>query len=553
MKLLALSVALAASLCTCDASLASVTYTEDHKFHVQDGVAENWVAKANLTRKYYETGWDFLEVETNGDYPDNDQAYAAGLVEAYLTKDLVVMHWNNTVSGYCQWQGQEMCDKLNDYVATNEQWVNSMVEQNAASDPYWHQVGLVYQQLNGLIDGVDLTPSIPGDPGVKWLNIAGDLEDLEVALTTPANRPKHLKASWGSRTLGSGHCSALIKVLPGGEDLYTAQVTWSSFQSMMRIQKRYVFNYGQTDGPDKVAIPGRVSTFSSYPGILSSQDDFSILSSGLVTQETTIGNSNNDLWKFVQPEGQVLEWIRAVVANNLATSGEEWTDVFGRHNSGTYNNQWMVVDYKRFKSGDTALRPGLLWILEQIPGTVMAEDVTGVLQSQQYWPSYNSPYFPEIFNLSGNPELVDEYGDWFSYDMTPRARIFRRDQDGVTDVGSMMKLMRYNDYKNDPLSACDCEPPYSGENAISARCDLNPANGTYPFSALGHRDHGGTDMKLTTTKLVPVMEFISIAGPTYDQQPPFQWSKADFVDTTPHWGHPDLFQFDPIQWNFQWQ
>ena len=48
--------------------------------------------------------------------------------------------------------------------------------------------------------------------------------------------------------------------------------TWfASFQSMLRIQKRYVFNYGQTDGADKTPIPGRVSTFSSYPGILSSQ------------------------------------------------------------------------------------------------------------------------------------------------------------------------------------------------------------------------------------------------------------------------------------------
>ena len=57
MKLLALSVALAATLCTCDASLASVTYTTDHKFIAQDGIAENWVAKANLTRKYYQTGY----------------------------------------------------------------------------------------------------------------------------------------------------------------------------------------------------------------------------------------------------------------------------------------------------------------------------------------------------------------------------------------------------------------------------------------------------------------------------------------------------------------
>ena len=55
---------------------------------------------------------------------------------------------------------------------------------------------------------------------------------------------------------------------------------------------------------------------------------------------------------------------------------------------------------------------------------------------------------------------------------------------------------RYNDFTHDPLSRCNCTPPYSGENAISARCDLNPAAGKYPFGALGHRNHGGIDMKV---------------------------------------------------------
>ena len=59
-------------------------------------------------------------------------------------------------------------------------------------------------------------------------------------------------------------------------------------------------------------------------------------------------------------------------------------------------------------------------------------------------------------------------------------------------------LCRYNDFQHDPLAKCNCTPPYSGENGISARSDLNPANGTYPFSALGHRSHGGTDNKVRT-------------------------------------------------------
>ena len=61
-------------------------------------------------------------------------------------------------------------------------------------------------------------------------------------------------------------------------------------------------------------------------------------------------------------------------------------------------------------------------------------------------------------------------------------------------MDSMIKLMRYNNFEKDPLSKCDCEPlGASGENAISARCDLNPLSGHYPFGALGHRSHGGTN------------------------------------------------------------
>jgi hypothetical protein len=45
------------------------------------------------------------------------------------------------------------------------------------------------------------------------------------------------------------------------------------------------------------------------------------------------------------------------------------------------------------------------------------------------------------------------------------------------------------------------------------------------------------------------LQFVAISGPTYDQLPPFQWSKADFSDSTPHIGQPDVFQFDPIMFD----
>ncbi len=66
-------------------------------------------------------------------------------------------------------------------------------------------------------------------------------------------------------------------------------------------------------------IFSRSASFSSYPGVIYSGDDFNVISSsGLVVIETTIGNSNKDLWDLVKPTGQVLEGVRATVANRLA-------------------------------------------------------------------------------------------------------------------------------------------------------------------------------------------------------------------------------------------
>jgi len=72
----------------------------------------------------------------------------------------------------------------------------------------------------------------------------------------------------------------------------------------------------------------------------------------------------------------VLEWMRNVVANRLSSTGKEWTDLFKRYNSGTYNNQWMIADYKLFKPGKPLPDKNLLWVLEQIPGYIHADDQT---------------------------------------------------------------------------------------------------------------------------------------------------------------------------------
>ncbi|XP_014444515.1 putative phospholipase B-like 2 [Tupaia chinensis] len=509
-----------------------------------DGRHPDAVAWANLTNAIHETGWAFLELGTSGRYNDSLQAYAAGVVEAAVSEELIYMHWMNTVVNYCGPFEYEVgyCERLKSFLEANLEWMQEEMERNQDST-YWHQVRLTLLQLKGLEDSYQGRVAFPAGSftikplGFLLLQIAGDLEDLELAL----NKTK-TKAS-----LGSGSCSALIKLLPGQRDLLVAHNTWNTYQHMLRVIKKLSFQFHQGPQEDSPLVPSNKLVFSSYPGTIFSCDDFYILSSGLVALETTIGNKNPALWKYVRPEGSVLEWVRNVVANRLALDGDSWADVFKRFNSGTYNNQWMIVDYKAFVPGGPSPQSRVLTILEQIPGMVVVADKTSELYQKSYWASYNIPSFEAVFNASGLQDLVAQYGDWFSYDRSPRAQIFRRNQSLVYDIDSMVQLMRYNDFLHDPLSLCKvCSPQPNGENAISARSDLNPANGSYPFPALQQRSHGGIDVKVTSMSLAKTLSLVAASGPTWDQVPPFQWSTSAFSHLL-HMGHPDLWKFSPIQ------
>ena len=420
---------------------------------------------------------------------------------------------------------------------------------NGPCDPYWHHINLAYLQIEGiqdmytkLSDEDKLYPHINRED-IFFINIFHDMEELSQAVVK--NNKLNVTVN---RTLGSGSCSALIKLTPGAKDLFTSHVTWTGYQRLLRIMKKYDFSFKDSGSLN----PGKLTAFSGYPGQIFSGDDFTLMSpSKLTSMETTIGNSNDDLWQYIVPQGSVLSGFRATVANWLADSGWEWTDIFARYNSGTYNNEWMVVDYKLFKPNQYIDgTKGLLYVLDQLPGMVHVQDMTGELAMNSYFASYNVPVFSDIFDMNGSPALVEQYGDWFTHDKNPRSQIFNREQRRIETIDDMARTMRWNKYQTDPLSACDCTPPYSGENAISARSDLNPANGTFPFGALKRRLHGGTDMKLVTSSLIENLQMKAVSGPTSDDQPPFEWNKSGFEDV-PHFGLPNKWDFKPLV--YQWK
>lgn len=271
---------------------------------------------------------------------------------------------------------------------------------------FWAGMKLIMNQFHGLMDGynvvVDKTKQLPLF-AFQLLNDVGDFLDLLSALD-PSRIPDYDKMTPDEifRTITSnGRCSAMVKLNGDMSEMWSSHSSWFTYAATNRIFKHYYF-----DVSSKFVSAKKIS-FASYPGFLESLDDFYIMDNGLVMLQTTNSILNSTLYQLVTPNA-LLAWQRVRLACQNAGDGKAWSEIIASYNSGTYNNQYMVVDYNKFVPG-TEVQPGTLWVSEQIPGLVVYDDVTDQLE-RGYWASYNVPYFPDIYQQSGYPDFVKKHG-----------------------------------------------------------------------------------------------------------------------------------------------
>ncbi|CAI2347425.1 unnamed protein product [Caenorhabditis sp. 36 PRJEB53466] len=502
--------------------------------------AKSRVALGKYSNQVNTTGWGILEIETFASHSYDVQAYAAGVAEGELTRLQIYYHYRNTIETMCT-NHTLFCKRLYKHLQKNLDWMREQVLVQPASDPFWRQVNLTFAQLTGVYDAYskrNLTPEIGFDlHPIYMLQLAGDMFDLNKFLN---KTPDPLEYPEG------GRCSGFIKLAPGNKDLFISHVSMSSLSWMQRILKIYKFGY------DVNEVPGHIVTFSGYPGALISSDDYTLTSAGLTSIETTIAIFNSELYtdKYMKAEGQVHCWVRSMISNLLARSGKEWVDIFGKYNSGTYNNQWTVLDWKLFTPGQEIPDKDVVWILEQTPGYAETRDMTWYLKKFTYFPSYNIPFLPKISERSGFDGKAKQFS-WFEWGGSPRARIFDRDHNKVHDIDSLMALMRYNDYTHDEFARCKCTPnPYTGEGGISARGDLNTPGGTYEVESMGFRDHAGLDFKGTNYEMFKKLRFRAWGGPPYDPLPVFDWNTTKLKNVR-HFGQPDVWNFTYV--DLEWE
>lgn len=146
------------------------------------------------------------------------------------------------------------------------------------------------------------------------------------------------------------------------------------------------------------------SYFSSSPGVLTSVDDFYTTYTSpnlhieenknkncycegpggrLGIMETSLDVKKPELYELIRPES-LLSWVRVRSANLLAIDGKDWISKFSYDHSGTYANQWMVIDFTKFQEKSEVTRkghiqPGFLTVVEEMPGLIKTGDETDTL------------------------------------------------------------------------------------------------------------------------------------------------------------------------------
>jgi len=571
----------------------------DEKFLSDDSNVPNGkqiLARARYTKSLLSVGWSRLFIETLDNASPEVQSWAAGYLEGRLTAKEIREFYNNLVNIHKE--EKPLLSQVYDYYDKVEKSIRNKTSKTMLQKyqedelEYWLTIAMIQAQTDGMRAGHNSANNvIPIKLSeLYFINADGEVPELLSVFQTKNVQTKtdfrfrqrkinkfskeYLLKYFNSddpefiwkKLMQRSHCTAAIKVLLEDDgdlikDVLVAHTTWDSFSEMHRIFKMYKFSFTLLNKSKENVI-----SFSSYPGTLTSTDDYYMTNAGLVVMETTLEILDKDLYSSVgEADNHIPNYIRIFVANRLATSAREWTEIFKKNNGGTYNSQWMIIDMNKIKeinnnhrNKDLANRKktvftmmlgknsgysqniqheykDLFYVLEQIPGFVKSADMTNHLLVNGYWASYNRPYFPEIYSKSGYSAMMRRYGRTYSYNMNPRSRIMASKINEVKNIQDMQNLMQFNGNTYN-YNLHHLQQSGYGVNTISPRFDLLT-------DIRLRKPAGGIDTKITNIKLSKNLSCLAISGPTRNQGlPPFNWE--DWKDE-PHEGLPNL-------WNFDW-
>jgi len=488
------------------------------------------------------TGFATLDIASPLGTEPRLAAYAAGYAEGYQTAAEIVSFYNNVY----EFGPSGPSRKLLSFVTENDKWVRTQVDKFAPTSDYWMSVGTVLDRFDGLVAGYELAQkksaagAAPLPPlssrDLLWVNLEGDLYDLQGAISEPQFAGRKGRAARGFQPLAVGnssalpafHCSSLFKLAGDKRELYFGHATWDTYATAAPRIFKHLTLPSRHNGSTLL----RTVSMSSSPGFLASIDDYYLVREDasrttLGVIETSVNIEDQKAYQAITPQS-VLCWVRSMVANQLALSAPSWVSAFATHASGTYNNQWQVIDVTlamKSTSVGQELLEDTFWVAEEVPGLVHGEDQSAHLNRYGYWPSFNVLFYPQTKAIAG---ATSEYTESVRY------KIFEEHQAEVTSPAGMARMIAWNDYQASGETVAK-----SPAQAIMSRGDLHAND---ELVIIDRSAGGGIDAKYSTVSAA-ASGLISFgrAGPTNDDQPTFCWTAA--FESTKHEGHPHCFDY----------
>lgn len=258
----------------------------------------NGLAYGRFEDRLNQTGWSFLWVRTSSRFPDSQQMRAAGVLEGALTAPLLHHHYRNWYSRAFKDQlrpgdgagggaSAELESLLLAQMQSLREGVAKAAKRRSGSDmavstrrdkaAYWQQLGLVLEQLDGLLEGHNLPEADGGSTSsdnrltalpLLLLNAGSELGLLARSLRTEGELAADVPGT--SQLLGS----ALLKLLPPAaapdgrvrRQLLLAHASWQPYAHMLRVWKCLRTSLRHP------ATAAQSLSFPSHPGLLWSHD-----------------------------------------------------------------------------------------------------------------------------------------------------------------------------------------------------------------------------------------------------------------------------------------
>ena len=535
----------------------------ENSFEIKEKGSDESIITIEYQKTLLTKGWDKLYVNSK-DKKTNPfiLAYLIGFGEGKLTYEAIGTFYHNIIHNFNK-EKESSLNQLRIFYTDVLKMLNKRmltfheVYKTKREQDFYYKVFYFYSQLYGMYEGYNYQNNKQGKYSkitlidflilqadgempelLRWMrnknknyrvNI-GDVDYFEKAFDISTEDPE---LAW-REIIRQSRCSALIYLnnINNTYDVFSGHVTWADYSETYRIYKYFKIDISNINYE---------ASFSSYPGFLSSTDDFIINKHKIMTTETTLSLLDQSLYTNITAEKYIPNYIRVNIASFMSRNIKEWIDYFSLINSGTYSSQWMVVDYKKVKELNTNRNiREMFYVIEQIPTDIILKDMSVELINNKYYSSFNRPYLNNTKKKLQMEKIKNLYGKIFTYEGAERKKLFDMLLSNRTSISLLefKNILRYNGYKLNRENDTSSKLPSTG---ISSRYDLGENNRLFLT--------GGIDLKIVNLSLIDKMTSIVTNGPTSENNPnlkKFNWKDAEQFKVE-HLGLPDVYDFPYIE------